>query len=138
MKQHNNKFNYHKDGDIPSTNDNYIFVFGSNTKGDHSKGAAVVAKNLFNAETGAGVGLIGNSYAIPIKDYNLRTLSLDTIKNLIYSFVEFTHSNPNLKFWVTRVGCFLEGYDDYDISVHFKGCNTNCSFPEKWVTYLED
>ena len=42
-----------------------IFVFGSNLEGKHLGGAAKAAHNKFGAQWGVGVGLTGQSYAIP-------------------------------------------------------------------------
>lgn len=131
------KYQYHKDGTLPENLSEYKFVFGSNTRGIHGKGAALVAKNKFGAEYGVGVGITGNSYAIPTKDHFLRTLPLEKIKHYINIFKDFTHNNPDLKFWVTSVGCGLAGYTAAQIAPYFKGCNTNCNFPHTWISYLE-
>ena len=45
--------------------DNEIFVFGSNLSGFHGGGAARTALDAFGAVWGQGVGLQGQSYAIP-------------------------------------------------------------------------
>ena len=42
-----------------------VFVFGSNLAGMHGGGAAYVAFRQFGAVMGCGVGLRGQSYAIP-------------------------------------------------------------------------
>ena len=55
-----------------------IFVFGSNLAGRHGAGAALYARQYRGAIYGKGVGLQGNSYAIPTKDFNIKTLSLHT------------------------------------------------------------
>jgi hypothetical protein len=52
---------------IEKLNPNQIFVFGSNEKGIHGKGAALQAKKVFGAVQGCGFGLTGNSFAIPTK-----------------------------------------------------------------------
>jgi hypothetical protein len=44
---------------------NEIFVFGSNLKGMHGGGVAYIAYRKFGAIMGQGVGLQGQSYAIP-------------------------------------------------------------------------
>ncbi len=44
---------------------NEIFVFGSNLAGAHGGGAARLAYECFGAVWGQGVGLQGQSYAIP-------------------------------------------------------------------------
>ena len=42
-----------------------IFVFGSNLEGKHLGGAALAAHMKFGAQWGVGVGLTGQTYAIP-------------------------------------------------------------------------
>ena len=44
---------------------NEIFVFGSNLEGIHGDGAAYIVYRMFGAIMGQGVGLQGQSYAIP-------------------------------------------------------------------------
>jgi hypothetical protein len=44
-----------------------VFVFGSNLAGRHGKGAALWARQHRGAIYGQGIGLQGNSYAIPSK-----------------------------------------------------------------------
>ncbi len=51
---------------IEELNANEVFVFGSNLQGIHGSGAAQVARECFGAIMGRGVGLQGQSYAIPI------------------------------------------------------------------------
>jgi len=132
------KYKYHKDMTLPQVHRDYVFVFGSNISGIHGAGAALVAKKVFGAEQFVGVGKTGNSYAIPTKDKRIKVLPLNTIIKYIEQFKEFTHSQPNLKFWITRVGCGLAGYHDTQIASLFKGCNTNCVFAQEWKPYLED
>ena len=50
---------------INALKDNEIFVFGSNLAGQHGGGAAYTAYRHFGARMGIGVGLAGQSYAIP-------------------------------------------------------------------------
>lgn len=76
-------YTYHPDGTLPSSPKEYVFVFGSNTRGFHGKGAALVARNVFGAEYGVGIGITGRSYGIPTKDGNLQTLVINHIKSLI-------------------------------------------------------
>lgn len=135
---------YHKDGTLPT--DNRIFVFGSNLAGIHGAGAALTAREKFGAELGVGVGLTGNSYAIPTKDWHINTMSMDLIKLYIKQFVTFSaiYSDCATRtilpdyplFFVTRVGCGLAGFKDKDIAPMFKmACG--CSFAEEWRQYLE-
>ena len=128
--------NYHKDGEVPK--DNSIFVFGSNLAGRHGKGAAKIAKDKFGAMYGVGQGLTGKSYAIPTKDKVLKSLSIKEINENILEFVSFVKKNSHLKFFITAVGCGLAGYKDEDIAPLFRILkeNKNCSFPDRWETFL--
>ena len=113
-----------------------IFVFGSNLAGRHGKGAALVAKQLHGATYGQGVGLQGNSYAIPTKDFRLNPLPLDTIRLYIGSFLQFASSHRELSFFVTRVGCGLAGYNDSQIAPMFRGAPDNCVLPKEWKDFI--
>ena len=128
--------NYHKDGEVPK--DNSIFVFGSNLAGRHGKGAAKIAKDKFGAMYGVGQGLTGKSYAIPTKDKVLKSLSIKEINENILEFVSFVKKNSHLKFFITAVGCGLAGYKDEDIAPLFRILkeNKNCSFPDRWESFL--
>jgi hypothetical protein len=124
---------FHVDGTKPT--DNRIFVFGSNRGGKHGAGAALEARLRFGALLGHGEGLVGNSYAIPTKTANFECLSLEEIEQYVETFVLFTLENPDMQFFVTRVGCGLAGNKDSDIAPMFRGA-INCSFPENWRSYL--
>ena len=126
---------FHIDGTQPTEEDT-VFVFGSNLAGVHGAGAARAALK-FGAVMGAGIGLFGNTYAIPTKDKKIRTLSLPQIKVFVKEFVAFTKENPYKDFFVTRIGCVLAGYQDRDIAPLFKGCGPNCSFAKEWEIYLK-
>lgn len=89
---------------------NQIFVFGSNLAGRHGKGAALYAKLHFNAQYGIGVGPTGRCYALPTKDYNIKTLPLNIIKNYLIDFVKYAEQHPELEFLLTPVGTGLAGY----------------------------
>ena len=90
-----------------SMNGNVVFVFGSNEAGRHGLGAAKLAREKFGAVYGVGVGLRGNSYAIPTKDAELRILPLERIAQYVADFVEFAKNHPELEFNVVEVGCGL-------------------------------
>lgn len=109
-----------------------IFVFGSNLAGIHGAGAALFARKHYGAILGKGVGLQGSSYAIPTKDYNIRTLPLEHIQLFVNDFLDFARSVPHMEFQVTRIGCGLAGYKDEDIAPMFKNAPANCELPEGW------
>ena len=105
---------------INELKENQIFVFGSNLAGIHGGGAAFDALSKFGAIYGQGIGLQGNSYAIPTKDDNIETLPLGIIEKHIVDFIDFAKTNPELEFLVTQVGCGLAGYSIDEISSLFK------------------
>ena len=98
---------------------NEVFVFGSNLAGRHGLGAALTAVRKFGARHGKGMGLCGQSYAIATKDRNLRVLSLAAIETQVIRFLEFAEENPNLTFYVTKIGCGLARYSVKDIAPMF-------------------
>ena len=94
---------------------NEIFVFGSNLAGAHGGGAARLAYNRFGAVRGQGVGLQGQSYAIPTMQGGV-----ETIKPYVDQFIEFASSHPELKFFVTRIGCGIAGFTVEEIAPLFE------------------
>ena len=99
---------------VTRLNPGEIFVFGSNLAGMHGGGAARVALDRFGAVPGQGVGLQGQSYAIPTMQGGV-----DTIRPYVDEFIEFARSHPELKFYVTRIGCGIAGFDDSEIAPLF-------------------
>jgi hypothetical protein len=126
---------YHADGTVP-VDSSEIFVFGSNLAGVHGAGAARAAYRIFGAKMGNGRGFQGNTYAIPTKDEKIESLPLEQVVSEIETFVQITKTHPNLKWFVTRVGCGLAGFKDSEIAPHFKDA-INCSFAEQWREFLE-
>lgn len=109
-----------------------IFVFGSNLAGRHGKGAALTARFQHGAIYGQGYGRQGNSFAIPTKDHQLRTLPLDRIKEYIEKFLNYARAIEAETFNVTRIGCGYAGYKDEQIAPMFKSAPSNCVLPEGW------
>lgn len=93
---------------------NEIFVFGSNLQGFHGGGAAAVARQRFGARMGQGVGLQGQSYAIPTMQGGV-----STIVPYVDEFIAFAQKHPELKFLVTRIGCGIAGFKDSEIAPLF-------------------
>lgn len=115
-----------------------VFVFGSNEAGIHGAGAALFAYNKRGARYGFGYGHSGDSFAIPTKNEDIRTLPLDMINAYVCGFLAYATGKRKLKFMVTRIGCGLAGYSDKDIAPMFVGAPLNCIFDEKWRVYLGD
>jgi len=111
---------------------NEVFVFGSNLAGRHGAGAALTALKQYGAILFQGEGLQGRSYALPTKDLRIQTLTLDAIGRHIEDFKEFARSRPDLRFYVTPVGCGLAGYKREQIKPFFADMPENCRFAETW------
>jgi len=108
---------------------NEIFVFGSNLRGMHGGGAAYIAHRKFGAIMGQGVGLQGQSYAIPTMQGGV-----ETIKPYVDEFIEFAKEHQNLTFLVTRIGCGIAGFTDNEISPLFNAAHEveNIVLPPNW------
>ncbi len=100
----------HTPENITVLKEDEVFVFGSNLAGMHGGGAAYVAFKKFGAVMGCGVGLRGQSYAIPTMQGGV-----ETIKPYVDEFIAFAMNHPELFFYVTRVGCGIAGFRDKDI-----------------------
>lgn len=114
-----------------------VFVFGSNRAGRHGKGAALFARQHRGAIYGQGLGLQGNSYAIPTKDEQLRTLPLKIIAHEVQVFLQFARNHQDMQFQVTAIGCGLAGYCPTDIAPMFQDAPPNCQLPPEFVAALE-
>src|ERR1035437_973492 len=93
------------------------FVYGSNGKGAHSKGAALLAKKQFGAIQGQAEGLQGQSYAIITKkDWRVpRSSTLSEIGKGIQTMLLFANDNQDKRFLVTKIGSSLAGYSISEI-----------------------
>ena len=99
-----------------------IFVFGSNLEGKHLGGAAKAAHMKFGAQWGVGVGLTGQTYAIPTMQGGV-----ETIKPYVDQFIEYAKEHYEKKFLVTRIGCGIAGFKDEEIAPLFKNAATVCN-----------
>ena len=118
---------------IKSLKSDEIFVFGSNLAGAHGGGAARIALEDFGAIWGQGVGLQGQSYAIPTMQGGI-----ETIKPYVDEFIEFAKQHQELFFYVTRIGCGIAGFLDEEIAPLFKNALdlANVVLPESFVEFL--
>lgn len=116
---------------------NQIFVFGSNLAGVHGAGAAKQAMLKFGAVYGRGQGLQGQSYAIPTKDFRIKTLPLSEIAKYVQKFIEFAINHPDLEFLVTPIGTGLAGYPIEQMKPLFQSANgvTNIKLPHEFEHY---
>jgi Protoheme ferro-lyase (ferrochelatase) len=112
-----------------------VFVFGSNLGGFHGGGAARAAFNKFGAVWGQGVGLQGQSYAIPTMQGGV-----ETIKPYVDEFIRFAAGHPEKRFLVTPIGCGIAGFTAEEIAPLFADARglENISLPESFWRVLDD
>lgn len=110
---------------------NEIFVFGSNLSGMHGGGAAWLAYKKWGAIWGQGVGLQGQTYAIPTMQGGV-----ETIKPYVEEFIRFAKEHPNMIFLVTEIGCGIAGFKVKEIAPLFREAMDveNIHLPERfWI-----
>ena len=112
-----------------------VFVFGSNLRGFHQGGAARAAMHSFGAVGGQGVGLQGQSYAIPTMQGGV-----ETIKPYVDEFIRFAREHSELYFYVTRIGCGIAGFRDKDIAPLFTDAvgMENVILPASFIRVIDD
>ena len=120
---------------IDSLKEDEVFVFGCNLKGMHGGGAAYAAYKKFGAVMGQGVGLQGQSYAIPTMQGGV-----ETIKPYVDEFIEFAKQHKELFFYVTRIGCGIAGFKDEEIAPLFARAAFigNVSLPISFASILNE
>ena len=114
---------------------NEIFVFGSNLAGAHGGGAARLAYNRFGAIWGQGIGLQGQSYAIPTMQGGV-----ETIKPYVDEFIRFAKQHLEQKFLVTKIGCGIAGFKVDEIAPLFYHAidSENIVLPKEFDDIVQD
>jgi len=118
---------------ITELKENEIFVFGSNIGGMHGGGAARIANMKFGAEWGVGEGITGQCYALPTMEGGV-----DYVASKVQNFIKCASEHPELKFYVTRIGCGIAGFTDEEIAPLFQTAMEmdNVILPESFVEIL--
>ena len=88
-----------------------------------------IAYRKFGAIMGQGVGLQGQSYAIPTMQGGV-----ETIRPYVDEFIAFAKEHPTLTFLVTRIGCGIAGFTDEEIAPLFADARDveNIVLPPGW------
>ena len=120
---------------ITSLQPNEIFVFGSNLAGMHGGGAARIALIKFGAVMGNGVGIQGQSYAIPTMQGGIETIS-----PYVDDFIEYAKAHPQQQFLVTPIGCGIAGFVPEERAPLFAKAmeEKNISLPASFWEILEN
>lgn len=103
-----------------------IFVFGSNASGHHGAGAAAVAVQRFGAVWGQGEGLQGQSYGLPTME------GTEALQAAAERFIDYARSRPDLRFYLTKVGCGIAGHGEDTVAALFANTPDNVVKPPGW------
>ncbi len=119
---------------IQSLEPNEVFVFGSNLQGQHGGGAARLAYNKFGAVWGLGVGLAGQTYAIPTMHGDI-----NAIKPYVDQFIETARIMRDKKFLVTKIGCGIAGFSESQIAPLFRDALEldNVALPREFIGIIK-
>lgn len=119
---------------VTSLAENEVFVFGSNKEGQHWGGAAKFAYDNFGTEWGVGIGMTGQSYAIPTMDGDI-----EIIRRYVKDFTDYAKAHPEQAFLVTPIGCGIAGWRAEEIAPLFKEASRldNVSLPESFWNIIE-
>lgn len=131
---------------------NGVFLFGSNDRGAHGKGAALTAAKVYGAKYGVGEGpsnlmrrdgkIVMRTYALPTKDKELRVKPLKDISESVDRLKKMMDMNTldmdPYWFYITPIGTGLAGYRHEDIAPMFVEGTSYCWFPDIWEKYLGD
>lgn len=120
---------------ITSLKPNEIFVFGSNLAGNHAGGAARLAYAKWGAVWGQGVGLQGQTYAIPTMHGGV-----EAIRPYVEEFIRFAETHPEQVFLVTEIGCGIAGFTPEEIAPLFAAAVPvqNVFLPERFWEVLKN
>ena len=114
---------------------NEIFVFGTDSHGEHKSEAAKYANLYSGAKQGICEGLVGQSYAIPIHKHRIRLM-----QDAIIRFIDFARHHPDKEFLVLPIGCGKAGLDVLTVSYMFKDAINvkNISLPDCFISTLRN
>lgn len=118
---------------IHRPDDQRVFVFGSNVLGIHGGGAAHYARKALGAQMGVGEGLTGRTYALPTCYRPGEPVTLQELEVYVANFLEFAAKNPDIRFFVSEVGCGIAGFTPDEVAPLFKDAPVNCDLPPGWT-----
>lgn len=122
---------------------NEVFIFGSNENGNHYGGAARVAFDQFGAKWGTAVGRSGQTYAIPTLDRDMEKVEPEMLEIHLEDLAEYVRENPDLKFYLTKIGCGIAGWSVEEVKKIFWRAfgysqPKNLLIPKEFTLTIED
>lgn len=119
---------------------NEILVFGSCLDGQHRFGEAKIALQ-FGAQINKSFGLVGQTYAIPVRHKDYKTLlAINEVERHITNLLIFARRKHELKFYITPVGCEQKEYGNKIMAFLFKDFLEleNVYLPIQWLKILNE
>ncbi|MBC7922644.1 MAG: hypothetical protein H7Z75_16305 [Ferruginibacter sp.] len=99
---------------------NEIFVFGSNTSGEHFGGASRYAHDHFGAVWGQAEGLQGRSYGVVTLDFFGKiNIGISFVTEQVLKLYHFASTHPELTFIVPKIGSGISGFKVEEIRTIF-------------------
>lgn len=119
-----------------------VLVFGTSLKGDMKLGFGPIAVKKHGAQKGKTMGYntlggIGHSFAIPYKDalgYDIRTME---ILKAVDDFITYSVNTRYNTYHITDMSKLCPRIQPGIIPYLFKGCFSNCIFPQSWEEFIE-
>jgi hypothetical protein len=125
---------------INTLRQNEILVFGSCLDGQHRFGEAKAALQ-FGAEINKSFGLVGQTYAIPIRHRDYKTLlAINEVEKHIDNLLKFARRKHELIFYITAVGCEQKEHGHRIMAQLFKDFLEleNVYLPMQWLKILNE
>lgn len=122
--------------------DHRIFVFGSNLHGIHGAGAARYAHVHLGFPSGMGEGLGELAYALPTCVSPGVPLDIDGVGRAVERFLYVARmveeTDPDVRFFVSEVGCGLAGFSAEQVAPLFETAPANCDLPPSFRAIIAD
>lgn len=117
-------------------------LVGTNESGIHGAGIAKHAMDHWGLPLGFGFGPAGQCFALPTKDWEVKTLPLEKIEFYVQRYLTWTQMirTSKWKHYVTRIGCGLAGYTPEEIAPMFYSClgKRNIALPQDFIDVIND
>lgn len=118
-----------------------VYVFATNTLGQHTGGDAQTAHKKYGAPWGKAKGRHGSSYGIATRQHvaghGFVTLALGAIESQVLQFIGHATTCPNTEFFVNRIAAGEKGYPASDIAPMFRDAPANVILPPEWVQIIK-
>ena len=115
-----------------------IYVFNSQLTMAGDSASAQTALTFFGALGRIGRGWSGQSFALPMRDAQHRTLRLDQIDHYIHDFKIYTVHHPQFEYYIADLNDSIQAIDIAHAVIRcFIGISDNVCFPATWQSIID-